>query len=323
MSINCILTGNKITEHDLADELMLPVQNGGLYINSETTQEDKAEAQEALGELGVAFRDAKVIMSATDLNNVIEAGTYLCFEAAHLNAPPLVYGATGNANGWLIVKHLNHGSASGYVLQTFNKVGAPGNAEIRPFSRKLTGGVWSDWTTGFLPLDGSVPMSGELPMNGNAIIISPYVNWNDGAYNVIDETDNGIEIRVNYATVARCLYFNNVNLPLSQAINFWDEPTARLCQIYGEHNKPSGSYTGNGSATTREINIGGIGGELLITNNYGDTAKVTKNGAIINKAGTLSAVASSKAKFVDGKLTLATTETALNENTRVYTYEVK
>ena len=39
---------------DKIDEKLekLPVQNGGLYINSETTEEDKAEAQEALKEIG-------------------------------------------------------------------------------------------------------------------------------------------------------------------------------------------------------------------------------------------------------------------------------
>lgn len=49
-NINRMLNDN----WDKIDEKLkkLPVQNGGLYVNSETTEEDKAEAQEALKEIG-------------------------------------------------------------------------------------------------------------------------------------------------------------------------------------------------------------------------------------------------------------------------------
>ena len=53
-NINRMLNDN----WDKIDEMLkkLPVQNGGLYINSETTEEDKAEAQRALTNLGYPFK---------------------------------------------------------------------------------------------------------------------------------------------------------------------------------------------------------------------------------------------------------------------------
>lgn len=44
---------------DKIDEKLekLPIQNGGLYINSETTEEDKAEAVEAIKEIGLSASD--------------------------------------------------------------------------------------------------------------------------------------------------------------------------------------------------------------------------------------------------------------------------
>lgn len=297
------------------DDGKVPVQQGGLYINSETTEEDKAEAQEALGELGVAFRDAKVIASATDLNNVIEAGTYLCFEAAHLNAPPLVYGATGNANGWLIVKHLNHGSASNYVLQTFNKIGAAGNAEIRPFSRKLIGGVWSDWTTGFLPLDGSVPMSGaDLWLyNGlSRIVTAPYTMQ--------------IELRKAIGDTANRRFINIDNVGSTAASNalcfseIIDGNQTRY-KVFGEHNKPSGSYTGNGSSIERQIEVGGIGKWLGIYSQQG-VVIVTPAGGFYGTGGSNFAhFGSSVAIFQNGILTIKSTANVFNMNNETYYYQ--
>lgn len=310
MSINCILTGNKITEHDLADELMLPVQNGGLYINSETTQEDKAEAVEAIKGIGLSAEDvvAPYGFNATDMT-LDELLNY-----------------TNNWN-YPFVCGIQYDSAIAPEVDTCVCIGVKSMLYAFSFIGKIyycnnaeTG--WIEVTDDFLPLDGSVPMSGMLDttsvaLNGKQGHVFSNINTISvkGKKSATDEI-NYRELQLLTQTYEP----NNANMfRITESV----DGIPKSYKIFGEHNKPSGSYTGNGSATTREINIGGIGGELLITTNYGDTAKVTKNGAIINKAGTLSAVASGKAKFVDGKLTLATTETALNENTRVYTYEVK
>lgn len=62
---------------DKIDEKLekLPVQNGGLYINSETTDEDKAEALTALEGLGVSKKEHthSNYVTTTAMNNAIAA----------------------------------------------------------------------------------------------------------------------------------------------------------------------------------------------------------------------------------------------------------
>lgn len=92
-------------------------------------------------------------------------------------------------------------------------------------------------------------------------------------------------------------------------------------------NKTSGSYTGNGDATVRTIDIGGIGGVCEVYN--GETgaafAFVTGGGAMIcNNAevGDFSIVHRNIARLDNGVLRLATTARALNENGHTYFYQV-
>lgn len=101
--------------------------------------------------------------------------------------------------------------------------------------------------------------------------------------------------------------------------------TVKEYRLYGEHNKPSGSYTGNGSATERRINIGGIGRTLYIYASNGYSCNVDNNGAI-SHADTNTQIVSllrNELRFVEGELIIATTNDRCNENGRIYYYEVK
>ena len=66
---------------DKIDEKLekLPVQNGGLYINSETT-EDKAEAVEAIKEIGLSASDVGAlpvrVVTSGSFNDIKETGAY-------------------------------------------------------------------------------------------------------------------------------------------------------------------------------------------------------------------------------------------------------
>ena len=177
---------------------------------------------------------------------------------------------------------------------------------------------------GALPLSGGVSMTGELPMNGNPIILSPYENWNGGAYNVIDETDNGFEFRASYATVTRAVTFNNTNKELNKAIQLWDSPTQKMYNVFGEHNKPSGTYNGNGSSQT--IDTGGLGDVILVqlTGSGGGFALVTKSGAIgkLNSNNSVFALADTEAKFIDGVLTLDSSNYGVNRSGYGYNWQV-
>lgn len=165
--------------------------------------------------------------------------------------------------------------------------------------------------TKYLPKDGSVPMSGNLRFkNGKGLL---HADDSTALVRHAHDDDNYTDVKV----------FGNEELASSIKVTYKRTgETPKSYKLYGEHNKPSGTYTGNGSATSRTVNVGGIGNALLITTNYGDMAIVTKSGALIMKTGTVSGLSSTSAKFVDGVLTLATTETALNANSRGYTYQV-
>ena len=91
--------------------------------------------------------------------------------------------------------------------------------------------------------------------------------------------------------------------------------------LFGEHNKPSGSYTGNGSATSREIAISGVEEGLLLvqrSNNY--VALVTSRGALCydTSAKTTTVLTKSEVSFTGGKLTIATTSAFLNASSQYY-----
>lgn len=89
-------------------------------------------------------------------------------------------------------------------------------------------------------------------------------------------------------------------------------------------NKPSGSYTGNGSATARTIDTGGIGKAVLIWSPTSTTIAVVTNnaGALCKTETTVKALKNSACAFDAGTLTLATNDETLNANGVTYTYQV-
>lgn len=86
-------------------------------------------------------------------------------------------------------------------------------------------------------------------------------------------------------------------------------------------NKPSGTYTGNGSAVARTIQTGGLGNVVEIHSSNGSAIINPVNGLCYSSAG-VSVVAPTESQFVDGVLTLATTNEKLNANGVTYHYQV-
>ena len=86
-------------------------------------------------------------------------------------------------------------------------------------------------------------------------------------------------------------------------------------------NKPTGSYNGNGSATSRTVNVGGVGGALLISNSVKGIAIVTSDGAFgVGADGNPVHIPSGECKFVSGVLTTATTNALVNADSYGYKY---
>ena len=89
-------------------------------------------------------------------------------------------------------------------------------------------------------------------------------------------------------------------------------------------NKPTGTYTGNGSATERQISTGGIGSAMLVVGG-GHSMIVLPNGAFgVSKTGTAVNLINEEngIYFVNGICYMATASDFVNKSGTVYTYWV-
>ena len=91
-------------------------------------------------------------------------------------------------------------------------------------------------------------------------------------------------------------------------------------------NKPSGSYTGNGDATERTIEIGGFGGHgelLAIRTSYaGRTVLVGEFGAVAIGGSSYEGLTKDEIYFDGGVLHIKTTSARVNQNAQAYYYQV-
>ena len=93
--------------------------------------------------------------------------------------------------------------------------------------------------------------------------------------------------------------------------------TSILYNVYGQHNKPSGSYTGNGSTSARTVQVGGAGDVLMIRRNrvchFVSADGVNYTGGSSGTTGTT---------FADGVLTIGSSDDELNVSGEAYYYTV-
>lgn len=95
--------------------------------------------------------------------------------------------------------------------------------------------------------------------------------------------------------------------------------TTKNYVIFGEHNKPSGSYIGSGSSQ-RQINIGdSVGNVLYVDSDFGDSL-VCEGGALILVQGGIRV--DNNAIYSDGILYLNTSDEALNAKNATYFYSL-
>lgn len=141
-----------------------------------------------------------------------------------------------------------------------------------------------------------------------------------GGTGVVTGGDTSISLLVKNGEVAQRSLSLNYDMALKDALILTDFVGSETYNVYGEHNKPSGSYVGNGDETVRTINIGGIG-ECLFVKSSLFFVFVTAKGAFCVQAGTKTeTLASTVAKFENGVLTLALSSAWLNKNGSSYNY---
>ena len=105
-----------------------------------------------------------------------------------------------------------------------------------------------------------------------------------------------------------------------QFINYVDSKY-EYYKIYGEHNKPTGSYTGNGSTTQRIIPTGGLGDVVVISSTLGNVMCL-RNGSFAFSSSTQKAFPGNQAQAVNGEIILATNNEFLNKSGQEYKFWV-
>lgn len=102
-----------------------------------------------------------------------------------------------------------------------------------------------------------------------------------------------------------------------------DNLTAEQVGAIPVTSKPKGGYTGNGSAEKRIENIGGLGNTVLISSGWGFAIVTNQGGFAVNHTNSnTSILPKSEATFVDGVLTLATTNGVVNGKGTWFTCQV-
>ncbi len=162
-----------------------------------------------------------------------------------------------------------------------------------------------------LPRDGSAAMTNalEIRIPGNSVtnITSDPTGARLSSYN---EWGNGRAIRI----------------PSESAPVGWDQLSyiddTGMHTILHTGNKPSGSYTGNGDAAKRTINIGGIGDAVLIMAQSGKVALVTWAGMIYADGTSASQFYPSSVASYSGGTLLMSTNSSINAGNTTYYYQV-
>jgi len=100
--------------------------------------------------------------------------------------------------------------------------------------------------------------------------------------------------------------------------------TDKVYNLLHTGNKPSGTYTGNGSATSRTVDTKGIGSAVLVTGASSYAMFVTKVGGIglSNNGDTPLLLSYAKCHYENGILTIATDSATVNASGGTYTYQV-
>lgn len=168
-------------------------------------------------------------------------------------------------------------------------------------------GAWSGWKglDDFLPLTGGKATSEKI---GEALTIMR--NTSDGGSYLTFENLNGL---LGY------LGINEDKKPI-----FRDSDSTNR-ELLHTGNKPTGTYTGNGSAESRTIQTGALfssnGGACIVYNNSG-IAIVTHKGATSFTDSGVNRLSAEEAKYLSGNIVLNTSDAVLNAGGSTTTYIV-
>ena len=166
--------------------------------------------------------------------------------------------------------------------------------------------------------------------NNNTLVLPNKLYYNNG-YNFLNGDINHSSIIsrdvVNTSNSYRGLQILNKNgssnISTTIRLNVNNGNGESYYQIFGEHNKTTGSYNGNGSTTSRTINTGGIGNICYLIGN-GYSMVVTVHGGLLFSGDStdITKILSSEISFSNGILTIKSADIRINKSGTSYTYQV-
>lgn len=244
--------------------------------------------------------------AGTSLDDYKEPGVYY-FDSKY--TPDNIPG--GCVNGWLIVL-TNTGNAA---KQIFLRRGTADKNDHNAWSRMGDSNGWGNWTQCISAKNGG-NFTSDLAIKQGYDHYSSVCDFKQST-ELRSATTDGTEY------TALILYNKNYSKGAHPVYRAKDSGGNSDYKLYGEHNKPTGSYTGNGSSTSRTIDVGGVGQLLLITGNKYFTL-VTVNGCFtgLYTSTTASVIPGAECKFDGGILTIASTKTNINANGVTYYYRL-
>lgn len=209
-------------------------------------------------------------------------------------------------NKQLASMNLSEASTVGYN----NSVSGLNAQNMQGAIDELAGGVKNSVSKkGDSVIEGTIHVRNVNANNGYGTFEKNSTATEDYGTNVMDRTSDGRAAQVNVSAALNCLRFT--------------ENTGNVRNVFHEGNKPFGTYTGNGIANERILDTGGIGSLMFLYSPY-HFSFVTPEGALVVKlsTGTVTWMEAAKVSFLDGKLSLYTSNAAFNEVDTVYHYQV-
>lgn len=185
-----------------------------------------------------------------------------------------------------------------------------GYRNLLPIINNYAANTWTDWDTFTTTADLAkyLPLSGGTVGNGSRSY--PLVIRGSSLYSLIDYMNDANDVRWG------SLGFAGAEVPV-----FLTEDRTNAYLLLHTGNKPSGTYTGNGDATAREIKTNGIGNTLKISSTQGTVILTDGLGVKFTTSG-VNSVLNTTGYFTNGLITLKTTDDALNKSGVTYKWEV-
>ena len=243
----------------------------------------------------------------TDANAQLTAGglkvTICRYNSSTLNTP-YTEGTVSVSSGLIIT--------SANTATYANQIALP-NGTSRVFCRAIAGSSITKWREFFRVNDETLNLRDNMAkIRGLSTMLQL------STYKSVDESGAAVSALSRHLQI-----FNGSSGILGSLIlAAYDEAGKRTdYKIYGEHNKPTGTYTGNGSDTGRTVDTGGTGNVLVVwSDDDNSTIIVTPIGALSVTTSDMKFVRG-KATFSGGVLTITSTAAYLNTSGSTYNYQ--